>query len=115
LEGRKFIRRHGDFLLLFVGFCQLYFLWKYGRILEEEWRIKKPLIIAAFFFVIMFSIDILAPKNLFLRLSFEDLSKTWANLFFLYYAFQYYLRMVNRMKASNNISQSNNILQKVTS
>jgi hypothetical protein len=78
----------GNLLFPIVGVVNLYFLWKYGKILEKDRRILKPLLIASILFAIMFTIDVFGPKvNMYLRLSLEDLSKTWANVFFFLFAY----------------------------
>jgi hypothetical protein len=97
----------GNFTLIAVGIMEIFFLVKYGQILTQKWVIQRPLLLASIFFLIMFIIDVTEPKNMPLRLSFEDLFKTWANFFFFLFAWGIFLEKLDSLKAYySNIAEN---------
>jgi hypothetical protein len=89
----------GEYIFLLVGFIEGVVLLFYGKILQQEWKIKTPLFIAGVFFCIMFVIDIYGEKlGVPLRLSVEDLCKTWANVFFFLFAYNVFKIRVEGIK-----------------
>ncbi|EMR03949.1 hypothetical protein [Cesiribacter andamanensis] len=89
------IRYHGDMILPMLGLLQIYLLFRYGHMLSKPKKVQLPLIIASALFVVMVFVDIVGPKiSLPLRLSIEDLSKTWANAFFFLFSYNVYIEKV---------------------
>lgn len=78
----------GDhYILLAVGTIETLLLATIARpcLTSAAWR---RLIVAACLFAVMILIDAKAPHDLMLRLSFEDLSKTWSCVAFLLFAWE---------------------------
>jgi hypothetical protein len=99
IHDAKGLPFRGEYLFLLVGFIEGVVLLFYAKILEQDWKIKRPLFVAAVLFCIMFVIDIYGDKmHLYLRLSFEDLCKTWANVFFFLFSYQVFLEKLNALK-----------------
>ena len=72
-----------------LGFVELVLLVFVGDVMQQPWKMKGWLILAAIFFALMVGVDGLLPSGMSGRLALEDLSKTWAVLFLLIYAWQY--------------------------
>jgi hypothetical protein len=81
-------------LIAGLGLVELFLLFLVGGVLRKPWRVKGWLIPAAACFAVMVCIDGLFPPCMRGRLALEDLSKTWASLFLLIYAWQYCLDSV---------------------
>lgn len=75
--------------ILALGVVELLVLFSIGEVIRQPWRIKKWLLAAAASFSIMVCVDALFPADMRGRLALEDLSKTWAIVFLLIYAWQY--------------------------
>ncbi|MCP4360449.1 MAG: hypothetical protein GY796_20765 [Chloroflexi bacterium] len=58
------------------------------------------LMIAAFFFGVMTLIDQFVPREAVPRLSLEDLSKTWANVFIFLFAWETCMQNIRQLKQS---------------
>ena len=72
-----------------LGFIELGLLFFVGNVMQQPWKMKGWLILAAICFTLMVGIDGLLPSDMSGRLALEDLSKMWAVLFLLIYAWQY--------------------------
>lgn len=78
------------FLLGAIGLTELIVLYYYKE-LKFEWTIKSvSLYLGGMFFGIMVLIDAFGSADGKLRLSLEDLSKTWAIFFLFIYSFEFY-------------------------
>ena len=78
------------FLLGAIGVTELIVLYYYKE-LKFEWTIKSvSLYLGGMFFGIMVLIDAFGSADGKLRLSLEDLSKTWAIFFLFIYSFEFY-------------------------
>ena len=75
--------------ILALGVVELLVLVFIGDVVRLPWRIKGWLLAAATGFSIMVCVDALFPSQMPGRLALEDLSKTWAIIFLLIYAWQY--------------------------
>jgi hypothetical protein len=88
--------------LLAVGMAEIYFLWFYGRLLEQKWDVQRPLLIGVILFGLMFLVDVFEPPKMPLRLSIEDLLKTWANVFFFLFAWAIFTQKLVILKKRVN-------------
>ena len=75
------------FILLGLGFIELFLLIKIGDIVWSKNPKSIAIVLAGFLFGIMIFIDAFLPSELTLRLSLEDLSKTWACFFLFVYSY----------------------------
>ncbi len=75
-------------ILLGVGLLEIALLFFWGDIRKRSRSIQVNLFLAATFFAVMTGIDALLPSRMMLRLSLEDLAKTWANLFLFFFAWE---------------------------
>lgn len=73
-------------LLLAAGAVELLLLVKFGDLRSRSWFTRRCLALGIAFFLAMSMIDAFVPLKLFLRLSFEDLSKLWGTVFFFMFA-----------------------------
>jgi hypothetical protein len=96
----------GETSLLFIGMAEAYCLWKYGRVLEQRWQVKRFLILGVLFFGMMMAMDLFGPEYMLLRLSLEDLSKTWANVFFFSFAWTICLDRIHFIKSNSSPGES---------
>lgn len=71
------------YILLAVGVFNLFALWFWGRRYLFQLKVFIPLAIAAPLFAIMILFDAAMPQDMVLRLTIEDLCKSWAALAFL--------------------------------
>jgi len=69
------------YYLLLVAAAEFLFLLTIGRSQIQRGKSRLWLTLAAAFFVLMIGVDALAPEDGFLRLSIEDLAKTWGCFF----------------------------------
>jgi len=77
---------HEALLFGFLGMSQMYFLLDYGNILQRSRKNMILLFWAGFFFAIMFIADIFMDNDAYMRLSVEDLAKTWSAVFLFLFA-----------------------------
>lgn len=70
-------------VLLIIGILELFFLIYLGKIFQMKKIISSKIFFAGVFFLIMVIIDGFFPSAMVLRLSFEDIFKTWA-IFFIF-------------------------------
>ena len=75
------------FILLGLGLIELFLLFKIGDIVLTKNSKTIAIVLAGFSFAVMIFIDAFVPSELTLRLSIEDLSKTWACFFLFLYSF----------------------------
>ncbi len=73
------------YILMVAGIGQLLALVLWGRSTLEERSTFRYLCLGCVLSVAMLAIDMLAPEMMFMRLSIEDLCKTWAAFFFFLY------------------------------
>ena len=76
------------FIVLAMGIAELFLIAGIGELRTMGSRARRLLYTAVVLFVFMWFIDAFAAKRAFLRLSFEDLSKLWAIVFFFMWALQ---------------------------
>ena len=88
--------------ILALGVVELLVLFSVGEVVRQSWRIKGWLIAAAASFAIMVCVDAFFPSQMRGRLALEDLSKTWAIVFLLIYAWQYCMDFI--LSAPGNLS-----------
>ncbi|MCW5518103.1 hypothetical protein [Muriicola sp. Z0-33] len=81
------------FLLVSIGLFELIILYYYKELNWKKTVKSYALYLGGLFFGIMILIDTFGAKNGILRLSFEDLSKTWAIFFLFIYSFEFYKLM----------------------
>ena len=78
-----------SFLILGLGLIELALLFFVGEVIKQPWRLKRWLLPVCAFFGLMVFVDAFLPERMSGRLALEDLSKTWAIVFLLIYAWQY--------------------------
>ncbi len=74
------------YILMVAGVGQLVALLLWGRSTLEERRTFRYLCLGGALSVAMLAVDALGPEMMFMRLSIEDLCKTWASFFFFLYS-----------------------------
>ncbi len=74
------------YILMVAGVGQLVALVLWGRTTLKERSTFRYLCLGGVLSVAMLAIDALAPEMMFMRLSIEDLCKTWASFFFFCYS-----------------------------
>ncbi len=89
----------GDhFVLLVVAAFQIAFLLALGGRTVLRGRRLVYMALAVVFFVVMTVFDALVPHEMLLRLTLEDLAKTWATLFFFLFAWENCCRRIHLLK-----------------
>ncbi|TAI48775.1 hypothetical protein [Flagellimonas allohymeniacidonis] len=78
------------YLLGAIGVFELVVLFSFKQLLWTKTLKTYSLYLGGLFFGIMILIDAFGGTNTILRLSFEDLSKTWAIFFLFVYSFEFY-------------------------
>jgi hypothetical protein len=76
------------FYILGLGFVEIIFVVWLGELGSMGRRARRLLVTGVVLFAGMWFVDAYAPKRAFLRLSFEDLFKLWAIVFFFMWALQ---------------------------
>jgi hypothetical protein len=74
--------------ILGLGLVEAFLVFRLGELKRMGRRARQFLFTGVILFGSMWIIDAFAPKRAFLRLSFEDLSKLWAIVFFFLWALQ---------------------------
>ena len=88
----------GDhFVLLAVAAFELVCLLTLGREIVFRRGVLIRLAIASAFFAVMLFFDAVVPHDAFLRLSLEDVAKTWATLFFCLFAWEILAQRIGRI------------------
>ncbi|REK22401.1 MAG: hypothetical protein DWQ42_17175 [Planctomycetota bacterium] len=89
----------GDHYVLFVvALAECFFLLALGRREVLTGRSGRLLLAAAVLFGVMIFFDAVAPHDMVLRLTLEDLAKTWANVFFFAFAWHLCCQQIERLK-----------------
>ena len=78
------------YLLASIGIFELALLFSFEQLRWQRTLKTYALYLGGFFFGIMILIDAFGATNAVLRLSFEDLAKTWAIFFLFIYSFEFY-------------------------
>ena len=86
------------FILLIIGLAEIWFLLKLGQFRNQPTYLKNQIYIVAFLFGCMIVIDGFFPSQLVLRLTAEDLSKLWADIFLFRYAWGTCIRKIEMLK-----------------
>lgn len=93
---------HNDaYILLGLGFLELGFLIGLGNVSQRPLKAKIFLGSAAILFAIMIVIDAKLPSHLLFRLSLEDLTKLWADLCLVLFAWEILLEKINYLKSTH--------------
>lgn len=71
----------GDGIIILIGVLELILLFTIGRITTRTSSVKNSFYLMSIFASLMVVIDLVLPQNMLLRLSLEDLSKTWSAFF----------------------------------
>jgi hypothetical protein len=86
--------------LLAVGLLEVAVLVFPGEILKQPRRAKLYLSVAVVLFGVMLLFDVFAPKRMLLRLSIEDLTKLWSDVFLLLFAWEICKQQLGRLVAA---------------
>ncbi len=84
------------YVLITVGLGEVALLWFLGRRFLQG-RARLFLILACLLFAVMLFFDAVAPHFMPLRLSLEDLAKTWSSLFFFLFAWEIFFDRVRAL------------------
>lgn len=84
----KFLGRNDAYLLLGLGILEVGLLTWLGNLQQKTKLARKFLYTAAILFAIMVVIDAKFPKDMILRLSLEELTKLWADIFLFLFAWE---------------------------
>jgi hypothetical protein len=85
-------------LLLTLGLAEIGLLAFLGELKLRALAIRAPLLMGAVFFSIMVVIDGVFPEKMRLRLSFEDLAKTWGSFSLFLFSVQIFYSHVSAFK-----------------
>lgn len=86
------------YLILGLAIVEIIILLFLGNLKNRSRRTKLSLFIAAVFFTLMFLADAFLPSRMILRLSCEDLSKTWSALCLLVFAWEICNSHITKLK-----------------
>jgi len=87
----------GDGIIILIGIIELIILFTIGRITERNSSIKNSFYLMCLFAFFMILIDLIVPENMLLRLSLEDLSKTWSAFFVVRFAWLILSENINKI------------------
>jgi len=87
----------GDGIIILIGIIELIILFTIGRITERNSSIKNSFYLMCLFAFFMILIDLIVPENMLLRLSLEDLSKTWSAFFVARFAWLILSENINKI------------------
>jgi len=90
---------NGDYILAVLAVVEGVVLLKLGKVLNENNAIRTYFLLAVLFSLFMFIADLFLPPELVLRLSMEDLSKTWSAFFLFLFAWAYFKKELNQIKS----------------
>ena len=89
----------GDhFVLIVVAVAELLLLGLLGWSIVIRRSVFLRLCAASLLFLVMLFFDAVVPHDALLRLSLEDIAKTWASLFFCLFAWHVFLERVRELK-----------------
>jgi len=91
------------FIVLGFGLLEIGLLGCLGDLGKRPRRVKLYLYVAAALFAIMVLIDVFLPPRTILRLSIEDLSKTWAGVFLFMFALEICYGHIFHLKESAQV------------
>jgi hypothetical protein len=85
-------------LLLGIGIIELVLLFGLGKLHQQPSRARYWLISAAILFALMVIIDAKFPSQMVLRLSFEELTKLWAECCLILFSWEILTGHINQLK-----------------
>jgi hypothetical protein len=104
-----YLRLNDAYLLASIGLFELIILYHFKELNWQKTVKSYALYLGGMFFGIMVLIDAFGAKYAELRLSFEDLSKTWAIFFLFIYSFEcYILSQKDEKKIQNHVLRRKN-------
>jgi hypothetical protein len=83
-----------------LGGLEAVFLLRYGKIFSRSRKALIDIVLAGFFFSIMFAVDIVTPYNMKMHLSIEDLSKLWSAVFLFKFAWDTCAEKIEKLKGA---------------
>ena len=98
------------YYLVLLGLLEVVFLLTWGDFRRQSQPTKRYVFVAAVLFAVMIVIDGFVPSEMTLRLSMEDLAKTWACAFLFLFAWHVYCEKIAALKlgkASRDASSDN--------
>jgi hypothetical protein len=81
-----------------MGSLEAFFLLYFGKIFGRSRKVLIDVVLAGFFFSIMFMVDIVVPYNVRMHLSAEDLAKLWSAVFLFKFAWDTCSEKIEKMK-----------------
>jgi len=96
---------NGDYVLAVLAVLEGVILLKLGNVLNKNKSTKTYFFLAVLFGFLMFIADLLLPSDLVLRLSMEDLCKTWTAFFLLLFAWAHFEKELNQLKNKSTVER----------
>jgi hypothetical protein len=94
--------RNDAYLLLGLGLVEIGLLVLLGNLREKPKTARYFLYSAAVFFAMMVVIDAKFPSQMVLRLSLEDLTKLWADVCLVLFAWEILRQHIHRLSANSS-------------
>jgi hypothetical protein len=85
-----------------MGSLEAFFLLYYGRVFSRSRKVLIDIVLAGFFFGIMFGVDVVVPYNIKMHLSIEDLAKLWSTVFLFKFAWDTCSEKIEMLKGITN-------------
>lgn len=85
----------GDLIIVVIGLLELIILLTVGKIKTRTHSIKNSFYLMTTFAFLMIVIDLIFPADMVLRLSLEDLSKTWSTFFIARFSWLIFSKNIN--------------------
>jgi hypothetical protein len=83
-----------------LGMLEAFFLIRYGKIFCRRRKILQDVVLAGFFFGVMFMTDIVIPYSVPMHLSIEDLAKLWSAFFLFKFAWDTLAEKIDCLKGN---------------
>lgn len=94
--------RNDAYLVLGLGLIEIGLLFWLGNLRQRSRTARYFLATAAVFFAMMVVIDAKFPAQMVLRLSLEELTKLWADLCLVLFAWEILVQHINKLKINND-------------
>lgn len=85
-----------------MGSLEAFFLLYFGRIFSRSRKALIDIVLAGFFFGIMFMVDVVLPYGVRMHLSVEDLAKLWSAVFLFKFAWDTCSEKIEKLKGTSH-------------
>ncbi|OQW93951.1 MAG: hypothetical protein BWK79_08415 [Beggiatoa sp. IS2] len=93
------LKVNDTYILLTVGFIEIGCLIGFGNVCQMPAKARRALYTAALLFAVMTVVDAKFPSHLLFRLSAEDLSKLWSDVYLVLFAWEILKYHLNELKS----------------